>query len=214
MAEVVAIKDVISTENQTPIEIALEIDANGWTTAKKLYYWLELDPTHFSRWCEERILNNPYVDEMEFSPLRAKTSDKGGRPFQDYAISSNLAKMLAISSKSEKGEAVRQYYQKLENALKITVKQYNELLNNYNTLSTKINKLSTKLIANTETTDKLECRVACIESGISVSGGKLSPWVKEMSSKVMELADCYGETVKKTYSRIITHMQDKFGIFF
>ena len=105
-------------------------------------------------------------------------------------------------------------YFKAKEVFAITEQQYNALLDNYNTLVDKLNELSTRLIANTETTDKLDCRVACIESGISVSGGRLSPWVKEMSSKVMELADCYGETVKKTYSRIITHMQDKFGIFF
>lgn len=105
-------------------------------------------------------------------------------------------------------------YFKAKEVFTITEQQYNALLNNYNTLVDKLNELSTKLIVNTETTNKLDCRVACIESGISVSGGRLSPWVKEMSSKVMELADCYEKTVKKMYSLIIEHMEDKFGLFF
>lgn len=36
--------------NQTPIEIALGIDAEGKTTARKLYTFLELAKGQFSRW--------------------------------------------------------------------------------------------------------------------------------------------------------------------
>ena len=35
----------INTASRTPIEIALSAE-DGFTTAKKLYEWLELDPTH------------------------------------------------------------------------------------------------------------------------------------------------------------------------
>lgn len=37
----------INTSTQTPIEIALQIDENGMTTASKLYSFLELEPSHF-----------------------------------------------------------------------------------------------------------------------------------------------------------------------
>lgn len=43
-----------STSNKTPIEIALQIDKDGMTTASKLYSFLELDITHFSRWCRKK----------------------------------------------------------------------------------------------------------------------------------------------------------------
>lgn len=102
-------------------------------------------------------------------------------------------------------------YFRAKEVFAITEQQYNTLLDNYNALVNKFNELSTKF---TETTDKLDCRVACIESGTSVSGGRLSPWVKDMSSKVMELANYYEYTVKKMYSHIIARMENKFGIFF
>lgn len=38
----------IDTSKQTPIEIALQIDENGMTTASKLYSFLELEPKNFS----------------------------------------------------------------------------------------------------------------------------------------------------------------------
>ena len=37
----------IDISRQTPIEIALQIDENGMTTASKLYSFLELNPSHF-----------------------------------------------------------------------------------------------------------------------------------------------------------------------
>ena len=43
-----------NTSTQTPIEIALQIDENGMTTASNLYAFLELDITHFSRWCNKK----------------------------------------------------------------------------------------------------------------------------------------------------------------
>lgn len=39
----------INTANQTPIEIALGIDEEGMTTARKLYSFLELAQGQFSR---------------------------------------------------------------------------------------------------------------------------------------------------------------------
>ena len=48
----------LSSESQTPIEIALQIDENGMTTASNLYAFLELHPAHFSDWCKRNIKNN------------------------------------------------------------------------------------------------------------------------------------------------------------
>lgn len=41
--------EVLVTSEQTPIEIALHIDDQGFTTAKSLYNWLELNSTHYAR---------------------------------------------------------------------------------------------------------------------------------------------------------------------
>ena len=36
--------------NLTPIEVALGIDDDGFTTARKLYGWLDLDQSNYSKW--------------------------------------------------------------------------------------------------------------------------------------------------------------------
>lgn len=192
--------EIVKTTDKTPIEVALEVDSDGWTTAKKLYDWLGLDPTNYSKWINERILNNPYVDEMEFSYLGTKTSEKGGRPTEDYAISGDLAKMIAISSKSEKGIAVRKYYNKLEDALKITVKQYNMLEQQLANLQNYIEKVDT--------------RMAYLESGVSDPSGRKSEWIKETSKDVLELAECLSIPPKEMYSRILDRMDEMYGTDF
>lgn len=42
-----------STSNQTPIEIALGIDENGYTTARALYEFLSGEKSNFSRWAKK-----------------------------------------------------------------------------------------------------------------------------------------------------------------
>ena len=69
--------DVITTTNKTPIEIALQIDDNGFTTTKRLYAWLELDQSHYARWVKENITDNPFAEENEYSPCMAKPRSKG-----------------------------------------------------------------------------------------------------------------------------------------
>lgn len=101
---------MVESSNKTPIEIALQVDDDGFTTAKKLYSWLELNSTHYARWIKENITENPFAEESQFSPLMAKTSREGGRPSQDYKIHVSLAKKIAMASHCEKGNAAREYF--------------------------------------------------------------------------------------------------------
>lgn len=54
-----------NTASQTPIEIALGIDTEGMTTARKLYGFLELAPQNFARGCKRNILDNDFAMENE-----------------------------------------------------------------------------------------------------------------------------------------------------
>lgn len=109
--------DVITITNKTPIEIALQIDDNGFTTTKRLYAWLELDQSHYARWVKENITENPFAEESEYSPCMAKTQKQGGRPTEDYKITASLAKRISMATKSERGEQARIYFIGCEQAL-------------------------------------------------------------------------------------------------
>ena len=82
---------------RTPIEIALDIDENGNTTAKKLYSFLELNPAHYSRWCKNNIVENEFaeedVDYWAFTINGERNSNPN--PTQDFKLTSHFAKKLS-----------------------------------------------------------------------------------------------------------------------
>lgn len=103
-------EELVEVTGKTPIEIALGIDDDGFTTAKKLYVWLELNPAHYARWVKDNIVENPFAEQNEYSPLMVKTSKEGGRPSQDYKIYVSLAKKIAMASHCERGNEARDYF--------------------------------------------------------------------------------------------------------
>lgn len=62
--------DLEVTMAQTPIEIALGVDENGMTTAKKLYEFLEMDKSHYSRWVKANIVDNEFATETRIIFIR------------------------------------------------------------------------------------------------------------------------------------------------
>lgn len=102
--------EVMNVTEKTPIEIALQIDDDGCTTAKKLYEWLGFDVSHYSRWLKSNIKENPFLEEgKDYSPCKA-SKNKRGNFADDYKISATCAKKLSIMQKCERGEEAREYF--------------------------------------------------------------------------------------------------------
>lgn len=112
------LNELINKSNQTPIEIALQIDENGMTTAKKLYDFLELDPKNYSRWCKMNILENEFAEEGIDFHSSQMTSEGRGNFAQDFKLTAAFAKKLSMTAKNEKGEQARQYFIQTEDKLK------------------------------------------------------------------------------------------------
>lgn len=112
---------ITNTSNQTPIEIALGIDEDGMTTARKLYAFLELAQGQFARWCKRNITENDFATENE-DYWGFDINVEGNKVF-DYKLSAPFAKKLSMQSKTAKGEQARQYFLKVEYKLKEAVKQ-------------------------------------------------------------------------------------------
>lgn len=123
--------EIMNTSQRTPIEIALGIDSQGRTTAKRLYEFLELDKSQYARWCRNNILNNKFAEEdSDYWVFDSCVENlKGGRPTQDYKFTASFAKKLAMVSGSERGEEAREYFLRTETALKdVAIKRDAELL--------------------------------------------------------------------------------------
>lgn len=110
---------ITNTSDQTPIEIALGIDEDGMTTARKLYAFLELAQGQFARWCKRNITENDFATESE-DYWGFDINVEGNKVF-DYKLSAPFAKKLSMQSKTAKGEQARQYFLKVEDKLKETV---------------------------------------------------------------------------------------------
>ena len=117
--------DIINTSNQTPIEIALGIDEEGMTTSRKLYAFLEMDSKNYSRWCKRNIIENEFAEEnVDYFYSSLMKSEQGRGNFaEDYKLSASFAKKLSMQSKTVKGEQARQYFLKVEDKLKETVRR-------------------------------------------------------------------------------------------
>lgn len=106
------------TKEKTPIEIALGIDEQGMTTAKKLYEFLELDGSHYSRWCKSNITGNEFATENEDYFPFAINGEQGGQATTDYKLTAHFAKKLSMRGKGEKAEQAREYFTRVEEKAK------------------------------------------------------------------------------------------------
>lgn len=108
------------TVGSTQIEIALGIDEQGRTTARKLYAFLEPNQSNYSKWCKRNITENDFAEEnTDFVVFVIQDENpKGGRPIQDYLLTATFAKKLAMASNSARGEQAREYFIRVEDQLK------------------------------------------------------------------------------------------------
>lgn len=103
----------------TPIEIALGIDEQGRTTARKLYLFLELAKGQFSRWARANITENDFAEEnIDWWGFDINVE---GNKTVDYTLTATFAKKLAMTSNSVRGEQAREYFIKVEEQLKKAV---------------------------------------------------------------------------------------------
>lgn len=115
---------------QTPIEIALGVDENGMTTARKLYEFLELRKADFSRWAKTNITGNEFATENEDYVrlfIDAETPTGGKIQREDYKLTAHFAKKLSMKGNGAKAEEARDYFTTLEERVKQKVIDLNQL---------------------------------------------------------------------------------------
>lgn len=89
-------------------------------SARVLYDFLGFNVSQWKRWYTKNILNNQFAVENEDYvrfDLMSKTSDSGGRPTMDFALSIPFAKKIAMQAHTEKGNAARDYFLECEKQL-------------------------------------------------------------------------------------------------
>lgn len=107
-------------EFQTPIEIALGVDENGITTAKRLYEFLEMDKSHYSRWVKSNILENQFAEENIDYWALAIDGERNFNPnsTRDFKLTAHFAKKLSMKGNSTRAEEAREYFTRIEEKTK------------------------------------------------------------------------------------------------
>lgn len=108
------------TPHLTPIEIALGVDENGMTTAKKLYEFLELNSSNYSRWVKSNISENQFAEEGVDYWALVMYDERGSNPnpTQDFKLTAHFAKKLSVKGNGEKANQAQEYFTRLEERVK------------------------------------------------------------------------------------------------
>lgn len=205
-----------TNKNQTPIEIALGIDAEGRTTAKKLYEFLELDATHYNRWIKSNILDNRFAEEgVDYEVLAIDGENPlGGRPSQDYKLTASFAKKLSMTAKSEKGEEAREYFVSVEEGAKDIVSTLQELSPQLQLLinvELEQKKQAQELLNIKEQTQKTADRVESIREVVALNP---NDWRKDSSALIIKIAQQLGdnEYIKVVRDEIYRLLEQRMGV--
>ena len=190
----------ISQETRTPIEVLLQMNEAGFVSAKNLYEFLELDPTHYSRWCKDNIIDNNLVDEgIDYhvqsgvvNSFSHNGENLGGRPTTDYLLTIDFAKELCMTCKTEKGRQAREYFKKTEQALVVTTKQYNQLVEMVNQYGKLTQQMQEQLALVQKDSSAAIAGVNALNSGMLSFQGRELEWINEVSSEIEKLAQYWG----------------------
>lgn len=196
--------DMIENKMQTPIEIALGIDENGMTTAKKLFDFLGMAKNNYSRWFRNNLTNNEFAEEnVDYFPFLTN-EECGGQASQDAKLTASFAKKLSMMAKSEKGEQARKYFVKVEDGMKelavrfqnispelravlVVDQRVTRVEEKTDTLEDRFNKLEADMPV--FTIDAKNIQSAVKKKGVNVLGGKDSNAYKDKSTRTSVYAD-------------------------
>lgn len=113
----------------------IKITTNGkkqLVSAKELYDGLGLNRSEWSRWYKRNIEENDFFLENTDWTRFVITPNRGGKPINDFVISIEFAKHIAMMAKTEKSHEYRNYFIECEKKLKEADVKANLLLSIYN----------------------------------------------------------------------------------
>lgn len=204
-----------STSDKTPIEIALQIDKDGMTTLSKLYNFLEINPSNYSRWCRKNIINNPFANEgYDYISFRhhEENPSLGGRPKTDYKLTSDFAKQLCMTVRNERGKQARDYFIACEQGLKIATAKLQARNDDIQALAQSVNNLVQKI---DNKFDSLELRVSTLENNTNIPKAlpkkqRFTYWQSKMFPKYQALAEYFEVQLKDLYKNLYREFQNMY----
>lgn len=202
--------EVKTIELRTPIEVALDIDSEGMTTARKLYNFLGLAQGQFSRWAKSNITDNEFATENEDYwrfDIDVETPTGGIVKRDDYKLTAHFAKKLSVKGNSEKAEEAREYFTIVEERVKqkaIDVSQLSPQLRLMNMLVESMNKAEIEQKKQAEQIAKVETTVNNMKE---IFTEPIGDWKNDINAKVREISIKSGIDYQALYNQLYGELE-------
>ena len=198
------------TELQTPIEIVLGIDKNGMTTAKKLYEFLEMDKSHYSRWVKANIVDNEFATENEdyfYSPSMANESGRGNYA-DDYKLTAHFAKKLSMKGNGAKAEEARDYFTTLEERVKQKVIDLNQLSPELQMFQKIFNVVAEQELEQKRQALQIERVEEAVSNMKEIFTEPIGDWKNDINTRVREISIKSGIGYQELYGQMYGELEN------
>lgn len=190
---------------KTKMHILLAPNEEGLVSSKHLYEVLDLDPSHYSRWCEINFFKNNKLKNgvkasngaFAINGERINTGVEGYSEAQsfetagiqpnariDYLIPITMAEMICLKSKSKYRDEILEYFIQLEESVvkaAVAIKDFQVKLSN---IENTINKLQTAQQENHKLGILNAARIDSISSADLFAKEQEQEWVHEQYENI------------------------------
>ena len=199
--------EITETNMQTPIEIALGVDENGMTTAKKLYEFLELNPSNYSKWIKSNITDNEFAEENVDYWAFVINDEWGGQATTDYKLTASFAKRLSMKGNGEKAEQARQYFITVEDKAKEMVVNRSQLspqMQMFYAIADGQAKLELEQKRQAEQIEKVESTVTTMKE---IFTEPIGDWKNDINARVREISIKSGIDYQELYGQMYGELE-------
>lgn len=190
---------------RTPIEVALEIDSEGRTTARQLYEFLDLANGQFSRWAKSNIENNEFYEEnVDWWGFDIVSN---GNVCKDYRLTTEFAKHLSMESHSARGKEARKYFVGIEERVKQKAIDRSQLSPQLQSLYALI-----EMQARQELEQKRQAeQIAKVETTVTnmkeIFTEPIGDWKADINSRVREISQKSGIDYQTLYGQLYGELE-------
>ncbi len=204
-------EELVKVDMRTPIEIALDIDNEGMTTARKLYEFLELDTSHYSRWVKANIIENEFATENEdyfYSPSMANEQSRGNFA-EDYKLTAHFAKKLSVKGNGEKAEQAREYFTTVEERVKQKAIDMSQLSPQMQMVMSMAEGMARQELEQKRQAKKIEEVQQTVSNMKDIFTTPIGDWKNEINARVREIAIKSGIPYQELYGQLYGELENK-----
>ncbi len=201
--------EVEKTETRTPIEIALDIDSEGMTTASKLYSFLELSQSNYSKWCKTNITDNEFATENEdyWRFVIEYESGVGVKQREDYKLTAHFAKKLSVKGNGEKAEQAREYFTAVEEKVKQTAIDRSQLSPQLQLMNMLVENMNKAELEQKRQAQRIEQVQTTVDNMKEIFTQPIGDWRNEINARIREISIKSGIDYQTLYNELYGRLE-------